>query len=604
MVGLKAYQDGFHDLAVKELRAFLAARPTDPRRADVLYVLAQAELARGDGQGARQALGELAGLASPRAVEAQYWLGWLAIQEGNQAEALARMDRYLAAGGGERTREALYLAGETALSLGRWPAAADRFERFLEVAHGDPRRPSVWVKWVRARANTDPAGAAGAARRALGAPEVAGDGAVAETIALLGIQAARTGEDAAAEAELWAVLAARARDPGLRRRARYEEGAALVRAGEEIRAREALEGYLREAPAGEHAGAAHLALADLARHGPPAGGDVALALSHLSAALALPEDPEVAVRRVELRQSALSLALSLGDRDAAAGYARDLLADESVLPVEERARVHLTLAAAAASLEEALQHWQAVPEEASRFRESRLVAAQALLEAGRPAEALAILDIVLAAEAPGSEALLTALAAAEDGGDHRRAAELAGKLAALEPVGTAGAGLLQRKARALRALGDDDAYAQALEELAARPPDELGVSWAAAELAGRAFPQGDWDGVLRWGAVARAGAGLSPVSEAALTLQEAEALWRLGRADEAREAFAALAARQGPGRPAALARLGGLLEEAGDPTGAVRAYREALASGLSGGAVEWVRERLSALEEGEGTGVR
>ena len=35
-VGLKAYRDGFHDLASKELRAFLAAAPADPRRPDVL----------------------------------------------------------------------------------------------------------------------------------------------------------------------------------------------------------------------------------------------------------------------------------------------------------------------------------------------------------------------------------------------------------------------------------------------------------------------------------------------------------------------------------------------------------------------------------------
>ncbi len=596
VVGLKAFQDGFHDLAAKELRAFLAAAPQDSRRPDVLYVLAQAELARGERSGARKVLEELAAAPGPRAAEAQYWLGWLATQEAKPAEALERLDRYLGAGGGERRTDALFLAGEAALSLGRGPAAADRFSRFLEAASGDPRRPAAWAGLVQAQAGAEPASARDAARRALAAPEVQADQAAVEAVALAGVESARGAKDPASEAAFWAALATAARDGALRQRARHEEGAALARSGDVAGAQKTLQASLLAAPKGPYAGAAHLLLAELAEHPATGSGDRAAALGHLEAALALPGDPAVKPRRRELRRAALGLALSVGDRDRAAAHARELLADEKSLTAEDRALVRLTLGSAAGSAEEAVGHWDAVPPGAARYREARLLAARALLEAGRPGEALARVEPILAGEDPGAEAHLTALAAAEAAGDHRRAAEVAGRLAERPPTGGTGSEFLQRRALALQKAGDDGAYAQALERLASGPAGEPGVGWAGAELGSRAFARGEWEAVLRWAAVARAGS--DPATRTALAFPEAEALFRLGRLEAARAAFAALAAREGPVQAPALARLGAILDQAADREGAAEAYRGALAAGLGGEAAQWVRSRLSALGGG------
>lgn len=589
VVGLKAFQDGFHDLAAKELRAFLAAAPGDPRRAEVLAVLAQAELLREDWPGARQALGELAAAGGPGARDAPYWLGWVAAREGKPSEALNHLDAYLSREGGDYRADALYLAGDLARRLGRPGVAAGRFARFLETAPLDSRRPSAWLGLVDARAEDDPAAARETARRALAEPGVAADAPAAEALALAGIEAARGSGDPAAEAAFWGFLAGRARDGALRQRARYEEGAALVRAGDgpEVRAaaRKALQAYLLASPRGPQAAAAHLLLADLAQA--PPEGDRARALEHLEAALEFPTDPAVAPRATQLRRAALELALAAGDGVRAAGHARALLGEEASLPPEDRARVRLALAAAAPTAAEALEHWEAVPAGTAPFRDARLLAARTLLEAGRPADALARLEPLLSADDPDSEAHLTALAAAEAAGDHRRAAALAERLAERPPPGTSAAEFLHRGALALRAAGDDPGYARALEALAAHGPGDPRGAWAGAELAGRAYEREQWEEVLRWSRAATLGAP---------AYREAEALYRLGRAAEARAAFEALGGREGPDRAAALARLGTLSDQAGDARAAADAYRAALAAGLPTEAAVWVQERLKLLE--------
>lgn len=589
VVGLKAFQDGFHDLAAKELRAFLAAAPGDPRRAEVLAVLAQAELLREDWPGARHSLGELAGAGGPGAREAPYWLGWVAAREGKHAEALGHLDAYLGQEGGDHRADALYLAGDLARRLDRPGAAAGRFARFLETAPADPRRASAWLGLVEARAGDDPAAAREAARRALAEQEVAADAPAAEALALAGIEAARRSAEPASEAAFWAFLAGRARDGALRQRSRYEEGAALARAGDgpDVRAeaRRALQAYLLVSPKGPHAAAAHLVLADLAQKAP--GADRARALEHLEAALGFASDPAVAPRVIELRRAALGLALAAGDGARAAGHARALLGSEAALPPEDRARVRLALAAAAPTRDEALGHWDAVPAGTAPFRNARLLAARALLDANRPAEALARLEPLLGTEDPESEAHLTALAAADAAQDHRRVAALSGRLAERPPPGTSPAELLHRRALALQAAGEEAGYWQALEALAVHGPGDPRGAWAAAELAGRAFGQGQWEEVLRWSRAALPGAP---------AYREAESLYRLGRPQEARAAFEALGSREGPDRAPALARLGSLRDQGGDGPGALEAYRAALAAGLSGEAAAWVQERLQALE--------
>jgi len=589
VVGLKAYQDGFHDLATKELRAFLAAAPQDPRRPEVLYVLAQSELARKDWAGARSALDELVVLPGPRAREGRFWMGWLDAREGKSAPALGHLEGYLAEPVGERRTEALFLAGELARKLGTGSAVA-HFAAFLEAAPKDPRRPSAWLGLVQAREKTDAAGAVAAARRGAQDPVVKADAAALEALALAGVEAARGAGDPAAEASFWQVLGQKARGKDLKLRARYEEGAVLLRAGDQRGAREALEAYLKAASQGPHAVRAHLLLADL-EQGAGQGG---AALAHLEQALVRADDPAVALRRRELERAALGLALAGGDRARAAGHARSLLTANGPGHPEDQSLAHFTLGAVATDPAEALSQWDAVPAGTSRYRESRLLAARALLESERAAEALSRLTPLLAAPDPESAVHLTALAAAEGAGDHRRASELAGWLAERPPPGGTRAEFLQRRAVSLQAAGDDGAYAQALEELAAAAPGNPRGAWAAAELGGRAFDRGEWETVLRWATAARAGADPS-----ALAFQEAEALFRLGRTEDARTAFAALGERAGPGQALALARLGGILDQTGDHEGAIQAYRRALAVGIEGEVAEWVRGRLSALEAGE-----
>ncbi len=581
-VGLKAYRDGFHDLASKELRAFLAAAPADPRRPDVLRVLAQVEMARSDWKAARAVWEEVRALGGPSGREAGYWLAWVASRAGEGKEALALLDRYLGAKGGERRVDALFLAAE--LSEGVEPPArrAERYGAFLKGAPGDPRRAVAWAGRVSA---TRPAGA-GAVRAAVG--DALADAALRaepealEAVVLAGVEAARQQGDPAGEAGLWAALAAGAGDRQVRARALCEEGLARARVGEAPGARSALETCLREDPKGPLAVKAHLALSDVLR----SAGDLAGALRHLEAALARPDDPAVKERLLEVRKAAMAVAVAAGDAAGAARHASQLLAREKELTAEERGVVRLTLAAAAGGIDQAVVHWDGVPPGATGYEEARLLAARALLGAARAREALDRLEPLLASEGVSGEVLLTALSAAEAVPDPVRAAGLCLRLAAGSPDGKDRAAFLERRARHLKDAGDEGAYVSSLESVA-ETRDPARAPGAASELVDRAFRSGDWEGVLRWAPLAREGG-----EPGRAAYQEAEALWALGRADEARAAFAAQADDAGPFRAAALARLGALLEAEGRRDEALLAYRRALEAGLDGSAADAVRARL------------
>jgi hypothetical protein len=591
VVGLKAFQDGFHDLAAKELRAFLAAAPQDPRRPEVLSILVQADLVRKDWGAARATLEELVRQPGPRAREGRYWLGWLDAQEGQTASALAHLDAYLAQEGGDRRIDALFLAGELAQKLGL-PSAAKRYTDFLAGAPKDARRAAAWLGLVQSRTKAEPSAAVTSARQGLQDPVVKGDPAAQEALALAGVEAARAAKDLGAEAGFWHDLGERARDQDLRLRAQYEEGSVLLRSPEPQGARQALEAYLKQAPEGAYAVRAHLLLAGQARE----AGDWARALAHLEGVLGRPDDPAVSPQRGELERAALRLALRIGDRERAGRHARAFLAADSSGKPEDQALAHFTLGSLSADPTAAASEWDAVPAGTSRYREARLLAAHSLLGAGRPGEALARLVPLLDAPDPESAVHLTALAAAEAAGDHARVADLCSWLAEHPPPGREPADFLYRRARSLEQGSDEKAYAAALEALAARAPDDPRGGWAAAALAARAADRKDWAGVLRWADRARSGRDPDLA-----TLQEADALAALNRGDEARTALESLAARVGPHQAAALARLGALRDRAGDGPGALEAYRRSLAAGLEGAAAQWVRERMGVLD-GSGSG--
>lgn len=583
-VGLKAYRDGFHDLASTELRAFLRAAPGDPRRADALEVLAHAEMARSDWKGARSALEELRAAGGAPAREAGYWLGWVAARAGSPGDALALLDRYLEAKDGDHRADALFLAAELSAGVEGPQRRAERCERFLREAPGDRRRPAAWAGRVEGSRASGPGAVRSVVAAALADPGLRGDAAALEAVALAGVEAARQQGDPDGEAALWAALAAGAGDRGLRGRALCEEGLARARTGAPAGARAALEACLRESPKGPLAPRAHVALANVA-----AGeGDAAGALRHLEAALAKPGDPAVKGRELELRKAALAAAGSAGDLAGAKRHGAALLAREGELSPGERGVVRLALAAAAGGLDEALSRWDGIPPEAPQYEEARLLAARRLAAAGRAREALARLDPLLARGEASAEVLLEALSAAEASADPSRAAELCGRLASAPPPGHGAPEFLERRARHLQTLGDEGGYARALEAVA-RSGDRDRAAAAAGELADRAFRSRDWGGVLRWAPRARGGP-----ERGRAAYQEAEALWALGRADEARAALAALGDTAGPFQATALARLGATLEAAGRRDEALAAYRRAMESGLDGEAAEAVRARLGA----------
>ncbi len=584
VVGLRAYQDGFYELAAKELRAFLDARPDDPRRGELLDLLFRADLARGDEEAARADLEALAALGGERAPKARYWLGWLALRQGDPAGALEHLEAGLAQGGEQA--DARYLAGMAALQAGRPRDALRHLETFLREHPGDPRRPGAWQALVDAAGRArDPAAVVRTARRALADPAVASDPAAAAAVARAGLAAAAAPRD---RASFWRVLAEKAPDPGERLDALVQEGLALAEAGDGKAARRVLERYLEQSPEGPGAGDAHLALSDLARK----RGDRAGALEHLEAALDLPPG-RLRESRLDLERAAFGLALKLKDEARAARHARALLEHGASLSGAERDRAHLVLARDAARRgngPEALAHWDAVGPGSGWYRQARLEAARWLLDRGRPDEAEKRLEPVLEDD-PDGEARLLALAAAEARKDHPRAARMALSLAEGARDPGRRAEYLERAAVHLHQAGDEQGYRRVLEQLAGEAPGTRAGAWAAAELQRMAYEAGDWEAVLRWSEGARKG---DPSGAAAY--REAEALLETGHPDRARRMLEALARTPGPAAPLALARLALLDDRAGRVEAARKGYREALASGgLPPDMAAWVRERLRAL---------
>ncbi|GAB4275258.1 MAG: hypothetical protein Kow0092_30820 [Deferrisomatales bacterium] len=587
IVGLNAFRDGFHDLAAKELRIFLEQAPEDPRRSDVGFVLAQAEIALGRWQEARRALEAVVRLGGPRGAEASYWLGWVAFQAGDREAALEALGRYLDGPDRAHRADALWLAGALAEELARSAEAADKLESFLREFPGDARAARVRAALPRAwLAAGDAPRAVEAARTGAADPAVGADPGLLEAVALAGVRAAREAAEPAEEARFWALLGERARAAELRTRARFEAGSAWLQAGEDARARKALDAYLEEAPEGPWAASAHLLLAEEAQR----RGERARALAHVEHALEHPADGAVAPQRAALRRDAFHLALALGDRERAARHGEALLAEEAPLPADEQARVRDVLARRALERGDtgaAVAHWDAVPPEGAGFSEARLSAAQALVAAGRGQEALDRLAPLLERPDPDGQVRLTALAAADLAGQWERAAALCAALAEDPPPEADPGEFLFRRALYLGRAGGGRPHEAALRALAEQHPDHPRARWAAEELARAAFARKEWAEVLPWARAAGEGRTAAYL--------EAEALWHLGRLEEAGARFAFLARAQGPYRPEALARLGAIRDAAGESGQAAALYRSALEAGLDGPTGRWAVSRLGAL---------
>ncbi len=591
IVGLNAFRDGFYDLAVKELRAYLQEVPESPRRAELLDLVFRAEVARGNPEGARDVLRVLAGLGGRRGREALYWLGWLDARESRPARALEYLEAYLDAGGGEHTGEARFLAGLVALEAGQPDRAERHFGAYLKEYPAGERRVAAWEARVRA---LERLGRTRDAVRVLGEaledPVVARDPAAVARLARAGVRLAVSAEE---RARFWGILAARAERAAERSEARFREGAAWAEAGRLSEAIRALTAYLEKAPQGPRAAEAHLLLADLERR----QGRLQKALIHLEAALDRGDDPAVRSRMTELRRAAFALALKLGMEDRAAVHARKLLAGKAPLRPAERARAHLVLArraARAGRAKEALAHWDAVPRDGGTlFRTARTEAARWLLEHGRPAEALDRLSPLLDNK-PDPEVVRLALVAAEEAGDQKAAARLSLKAAEAERDADRKAGFLLRAALHYRKAEDPTRYREILAMLASPPLSGTKEGgWAAAELQRIAFEAGDWEGVLRWSGQAR-----KADPDGAVAFRQAEALARLGRLEEAARIWEALSEKPGPWRGAALVRLGTLADQAGRADRARALYEQAVRAGVPEETARWVRERLAALEPG------
>ena len=589
VVGLNAFRDGFYDLAVKELRAYLEEVPESPRRAELLDLVFRAEVARGNPEGAREALLRLAELGGPRGREALYWLGWIETRQDRPQTALEYLERYLRADRAEHRAEARYLAGVAALDAGHPDRAELHFRTYLKEFPDGERRLAAWEAWVRVLETLGRTSeAARALREALEDPVVARDPAAVERLGRAGVRLAASAEE---RARFWGILATRAARAGDRAEARFREGTAWAEAGRPAEATRALAAYLEEAPQGPRAAEAHLLLADLARR----QGRLREALTHLEALLDGPDAPAVRSRMTELRRAAFGLALKLNLGERAAAHAERLLAGKAPLPPAERARAHLVLArraARAGRAKEALAHWDAVPPSAPAvFRAARMEAARWLMERGRPAEALGRLSPLLKGGSD-PEVVRLALVAAEKAGDRRAAARLSLKAAEEADAPARKAEFLLRAARHLRKAGDRARYREVLVMLASPPLSGTKQgSWAAAELQRMAFEAGDWKGVLRWSEQARRA---DPDGTAAF--RQAEALARLGRAKEAARIWKRLSEKAGPWQGAALVRLGTLADQAGRADRARALYERALRAGVPEETARWVRKRLAALE--------
>jgi len=580
-VGLKAYRDGFHDLAAKELRAYLEAEPTSPDRAEILDLLFRAELARGNPEGARAALEELARLGRP---EAEYWLGWLAVREGRDEEAVTHLGRYLKTGG-ERAADARLLAARSSVALGRWKEAPAHYRAFLAAApRDDSRRAAAWLGLVKtAREAGDPKAVETSARQALADPAVARDRGALRALARAGAAAASAPEG---RAFFWGRVAELAEAPAERAEARYEQGRALAEAGEPEAAAAALERFLALEPRGDRAVEARLVLADLAR----GRGDLGAALTHLEAAIAAGASGR---RALELHRAAFALASKLGDEGRAEAHARAVLRAGDAVSRQEADRVRWFLAgraAAAGRPEEAVRLWDAIDPAGPLGPAARLAAARTLLDRGDAGGALKRVEPLLAT-ATDLEPWLVAVAAAEATGDQGRAGRLSAEVAARVSADQAPAWLERAIAHFEKA--GDRAQARALRErLASEHPGTLEGDRAALTLQVEAFRAGDWAGVLRWSAAARR-ADPSGAAE----LREAEALVRTGKKPRASQVLEGVAGRPGPHRARALLRLGTLADEAGDFGRARQRYEAALAAGLPDPAGRWVRKRLAELGE-------
>lgn len=590
-VGLKAFQDGFHGLAVKELAAYLDAAPNDPRRVDILFVLAQAHIASANLRGAQKVLEEIESIGELSLLEGRYWLGWVLAKQEKNDKALQHLKKYIAEEGGSRLFDALILASDLARNLDDLKTASSMLEKFLKQASVDLRRPQVWQIYLRTKIKLGDAGTAkNEALKAANEPWTISKKDDFEAVALLGIEAARLEKAPKIEADLWSLLRKKGSKKELLDRAPFEEGSARRRAGENASAKKLLTEYLQKHPKGSNAVSARLLLAEIATD----EGRKDEGLVHLEEALTLGGGSSTPPRLQEIRESAFSLALALKNSKKAAFHARELLKAGAKLKPATKALAHQAAAAAEAesgNAVEAYKHWKAIPPESKIYKESRLSGSRWLMEKGKHSEAYSLVQPLLQTKQADAETLLTALSAAEGAGEKRKAAEICLTLADNPPKGGSGEDFLYRAIVVLAALKDNKAYAAGLEKLTIDRPQHEKTPWAAGELQRLAFESRSWDKALKYGATAKK----QKDNDTAAYL-EAETLLNMGREAEARAAFQLLSNSSGPYKGASLARIGSILDKEGKTRQAKEMYAKAIEAGLEGKLALWVKSRLTTGE--------
>lgn len=586
-VGLKAFQDQFFSLAVKELRGFLVAAPDDPRRTQVLAVLAQAELAQEDWSAARQTL-EQWRAAGGDAEKALYRLVWVAARQKDAKAAVAYKDQYGKLPRGERAGDVLEWAAAAAWQKDAFADAARLHAEFLEKVPGDARRPAMWAGRLASLEQTGAPPLAVLREVDAALAEGLAEDAVRVRVAQAGIRAARSLGDHRREAALWQVLAAVGGDPTRQRRARLETGLAAVRAGDDLAAEKALMGFVAQYPVAPDGVQARLALAALAR----GRGDWAGVLAQLEAVLAAPATARDGQPTHDLHRGALAAALALENEKAAVVHATALLSGDTPLSPVEQGAVHRLLGrrAAASDPGAAVNHWLAVPEGTPQYVESRLAAASLLTQTGQAQQALAVVQPLLDGPGAGPEVQRVALAAAEGAGAWQRAALLADALAAALPRGAEQQAMARRAAVHWLQAGDAAAYERGLQGLATDAAGDATSRWAAAELQRLTFARGEWQASVAW--AEQAGA----TEDAEVGLRRAAALEKLGREDEALQQLELLAERGGAWAGPALARAGSIHDRGGRWRQAQAAYQAALAAGVAPDAAGWLQQRLGELQ--------
>lgn len=594
-VGLNAFQDGFYSLAAKELWVYVDGVPDDSIRSEVLYVLAQAEIAQKRWVQAEKALRTLSSSGTAMNFDdIGYLLGWVLSQEGRKKEALNELIKALEEPQSSRYADAVYLAAEISRDLGDHGQTAKYFALFINSAQGDSRTVSVWPLLIEAHVQAGNFSMAKeSALKALLDKAVAATPGIFETAALQGIKAARKSSDEKTESVIWGYLTEGKGGPALAERAHFEKGAALHRAGDNAAAKKTLSNYVEKFPDGAHVANSLLLLVEIAK----GEKDDRAALAHVETALALNNNQQIRKKRSELLQTAFSLALSLKEGKKAVARAKELLTGGGSLSPEMKGLVHNTLGVAefeSGDVDAAVSHFDSIPKESGLSSEAKITAASILIKYGRAKEALRRLEPMLKNENINGDLLIMALKAAEESGNKKLSAELGVRVVERRLVGEGADELLYRAAGFQRELNNEKEAYEILKMLAMQFTNSPYSPIAAFELQKKAFNDKNWETVILWSSVAK-----NQKESTSAAYLEAEALFKQNRVQEAMEAYSVLAEASGEYKGTALARLGSLLEKQGRGAEALATYKKAVEAGLKGEMAGWVQNRLGLFEKAQ-----